>query len=279
MSTDKITTSAALYFEPGQIQSIPLRWFERARAFLVEYSLSPVIFSANGAGFLLDDGYALADRGCDIVGPEGYVYAARRDELIDALRRGVIDSLGLDAPHLATGDRENWRAMVSISTTCSDSYVGVDEKLFPDPSVLLRRAHRIGEGVLSICYGTAYKMPHSEHPGLYAIGYSHDSLSLSPAEMVRRRRDGELRKDSDEIWRDELNGKRRHLTGLFRGAYPASILSEAHVQNANLLSHPIGRLCPLEAGLWLWELSESEIPEAQAMLASRRLLVSQTDEG
>ena len=97
--------------------------------------------------------------------------------------------------------------------------------------------------------------------------------------MIRHRREWDLRKKSaDELWADELNGKRRHLSGHFRGAYPASILSESHVRAANLKPQGVGRLSELDNSLWLWELSESEIPQAEAMLAQRKLLVSQAKE-
>jgi hypothetical protein len=96
--------------------------------------------------------------------------------------------------------------------------------------------------------------------------------------MIRHRSEWDRRKKSpDELWGDELNGQRRHLTGLFRGAYSASILSEAHVRNADLGSHGIGRLSELDASHWLWELSDDELPVAQAMLDSRHVLVSQAD--
>jgi len=52
-------------------------------------------------------------------------------------------------------------------------------------------------------------------------------------------------------------------------------LSEAHVRVADLMSHGIGKLTEMDNTLWLWELSEKEIPQAHAMLAEKKLLVSQ----
>jgi len=94
--------------------------------------------------------------------------------------------------------------------------------------------------------------------------------------MLDERRKGIRRHPTaDELWHQELMGERRHLKGLFRGAFPASILSESHVRAAGLTSQAVGRLSELDNPLWLWELSESEIPQAQAMLEEKKLLVSQ----
>jgi hypothetical protein len=132
--------------------------------------------------------------------------------------------------------------------------------------------------LLDVRYGFAYKMLLEECPDSYASG-RHRTTFSEVREMIRHRRNWDKRqKTPDELWEEELYGQRRHLSGLFRGAYPASILSEAHVRAADLASHPIGELSQLDSALWLWELADSEIPTAQAMLEEKKLLVSQASE-
>jgi hypothetical protein len=47
------------------------------------------------------------------------------------------------------------------------------------------------------------------------------------------------------------------------------------VRNARLLSRGLGRLSELDNSHWLWEVAESDIPEAERMLAAQGVLVSQ----
>ena len=93
-------------------------------------------------------------------------------------------------------------------------------------------------------------------------------------EMIRHRAEGSQRKRSpDELWRDELDGTRRHLSGLFRGAYRASVLSESHLEAAGPSLWNVGKLSELGGALWLWELSESDMPVAERMLDERKALI------
>ena len=280
MSNEQITTSAALYFGPDQGRSVTLCWFERARELLTEHNLSPILFSADGGGFLIDECYVLAQPGGDIVDDEGYVLAARGGDLVDALRNGAIESLGLDSPRSVSGGRSDWRATVSVSSTFGMFYLGLDDDLAPAPATLLRRAYDIAKDLIRVRYGIAYTSPLPQDPECYAIGRSTKFTLSMFREELRTRREGTYRekKNPDELWGDELGGERRHLNGLFRGAYPANILSESHVRAAVLRTSGIGRLSELDASLWLWELSESEIPKAQALLEARKLLVSQASQ-
>lgn len=149
-----------------------------------------------------------------------------------------------------------------------------------DASVLLRTAFEMARGLFDIRYAIAYKLAAAEHPGLYATGPNTTLVLSAFGDRLRAKRDDVYQKNPNELWRDERMGQRRHLTGLFRGAYPASILSESHVRTADLQSRGIGRLSELDpdASLWLWELSDAEIPAAQAMLESQGVLVSQADQ-
>lgn len=277
MRSQQMTTSAALFCTFAQDEVIALIWLERAIELFREHSLSPILFTAGGGPFELDDCYALADPGGDLV-KWGEVIAARRGDLVDALRNGVIYSLALDVPRAGADDRSDWRAKISVSSTVGRFYVGIDEDLVSDPVVLLRRAYDIAKDLRDVRFGIAYKMPLAEEPDCYASGSGPFSFADFREEM-RLRSEGIRRPASpDDLWRDELNGRRRHLTGLFRGAYAASVLSEPHARAAGLMSQGIGRLSELGNSLCLWELSELELPQAEAMLAAKKLLVSQADQ-
>jgi hypothetical protein len=262
-----------LFFSPDQRRAIPLQWFEKAFGLFASYDLSPVLFTASGQDFLLDDCYLLAERG-DYLAEWGEVIVARRGELVNALQNGNIEILGLDSPRPGGRDRSDWRANVQGSSS-GDLYVGIDTSLVDDPSVLLRRAYEMAKGSFDVRYGIAYQSPLAQDPDCYAIGVAASTFS-EVREMIRHRRERSHRKKNpDELWRDELMGEKRHLTGLYRGAYPASLLSESHLRTAALTSRGIGKLTELDASTWLWELSDSEILSAEKILESRGVLVSQ----
>jgi hypothetical protein len=278
MNDQLITASVALYFAPAVGQPIGLDWYERARVVFKEHHLSPVLFTAGGGQFELDDCYVLAERGGDLVMWDELL-PARQAELLGELRNGTIESVGLDVPRAGASTRSEWRANVAASAISNKCFVGIDEDLVSDLTALTRRAVEISSGLFDLRYGIAYKMPLAKNPASYASGTGKSYSLADFREELRLRRQGMQKpKTADDLWADELNGLRRHLAGLFRGAYPVNVLSEAHVRGADLLAHPIGKLSQLDASLWLWELAESEIPTAQAMLESKKLLVSQARE-
>jgi hypothetical protein len=152
-------------------------------------------------------------------------------------------------------------------------YLGVDEQVVPSPSTLLARAWEVARDILDVRYGISYKLPLSKHPDLYATGSNVFSLAKL-RELLEARKKGAVQKHPNEIWSDELNNKKRHLTSHFRGVFPASIVSETHVQAADLRTHGIGRLTELDRSLWLWELSDAEMPAAESVLREKRVLVT-----
>ncbi len=274
MNDEQMTTSAALFFRPEQGTSVPFAWFERARDVLTEHGLSPILFTAYGGEFLHDDCYVLAKRGGDLT-MWGELLPARQEELLGTLRSGEIEILGLDSPRPGARNRSDWRANVSAYARSGECYVGIDDKLDPDPVALIHRAWSITKEFFAVRYGIAYRMPLAEEPECYAGGTGRYSLADFREELRQRHEGIRRQKTPDDLWADELNGQRRHLSGLFRGAYPASVLSESHVRAADLTSHPVGKLSQLATSLWLWELSAAEIPTAQQMLHDKGLLVSQ----
>jgi hypothetical protein len=273
MKSEQMINSAALFFWSKTGEPIPKNWLDRARDVFAQYTLSPIFFTASGGSFTFDDCYVLADSGADIT-QFGELILARGSELNIALRAGEIEYLGLDALQPGANDREHSRVRLTISAL-GDLYAGIDADLISSPIDVLRQAYKTASGLFQICYGIAYQMALAQYPDCYASG-SQISTFSDALHWIRHQDEGGHRiKMPDELWSEELAGQRRHLTGLFRGAYPANILSEAHVRSAALLSHGIGKLTELDNSLWLWELSDAEISEAQRMLESRGVLVSQ----
>jgi hypothetical protein len=250
-----------------------MRWFERVRDLLMEEQLSPVFFTANGGNFHYDDSYVLATNHGE-VSMWGEVFPERGAELVRALQKGVITDLCLDSPRSDASGRAEWRATLSISLVDGIFHFGIDEQFISDPTVLLKRAFGMLKGVFEVHYGIAYKMNLSQEPDCYASGSRPFSFSQF-RQWIHSRHDGTYKKSPDELWSEELSGERRHLTGFFRGAYPANIISNAHVSSAALTSRGIGKLTELDDSLWLWELAESEVPKALVALESRGVLVSQ----
>jgi hypothetical protein len=272
MRTSQMTTSADHH------QAIPLTWYERAVQVFNEYRLSPILFTASGGNFELDDCWLLADEGADLYKwgePEPIV--PRRGDLIAALQIGAIYDLGLDTPRADSEDRSEWHANVSSSSIDGELYMGIDAELASDPSALVAHAYKIAKGLYDIRYGFAYKMPLADLPDCFATG-SRRFTFADFKELMREKREGIRREPArDDLWKKELMDGRRHLSGLFRDAYPVNILSESHVRAVNLLPQKIGKMSQLDNALWLWELSDEEIPRAQAMLEDKKLLVSQAE--
>jgi hypothetical protein len=274
MTQPRNIASAALHFAAQPSALVPLAFFERARSLLAGYNLSPILFSAGGEEFAVDDCYVFAEAGKDLVKWDERI-VARAGDLVDALRRGEIKSLTLDSPRAEAEDRQDWRATVDITMSSGTFYLGLEESLMSEPSAVLSSAYAMARDFFDVRYGIAYKSRLEQYPDGHASGFVKTSLD-EVLEMIRHRKQWDAReKTPDELWTDELRAGKRHLAGLFRAAYPANILSEAHLQSAGLTSASLGRFSELDKSLYLWELSNSELPAAQAILESRRVLVSQ----
>jgi hypothetical protein len=147
--------------------------------------------------------------------------------------------------------------------------------LIADAAILLKRACEMSKGLFDVRYGFAYTMPLDDRPSGYASGSRPFRLADFRRLMQYRAGGGEPPLDADDLWHDELGDKCRHLTGMFRAAYPANVLCDAHVQAADLASARLGQLSRLDDTLWLWELAPEEIVPANAWLESKRVLVCQ----
>jgi hypothetical protein len=273
MVVQQTITSAALYFKDHGVRSIPFEWLERARDLFTDYNLSPVFFSAAGGCFEYDDCFLLAEHGSKLT-RFGETIRAGQSDLHHQLREGKIHYLGLDSTREGAEDRESWRAMVNIASS-GEVFVGIEDELVSDPATLLKRAYNMAQDFVDIRYGVAYKMALEEHPDCFASGFAPSSAS-EVLDMIRYKDKSVQRSNSIELWRNELNGEKRHLDGLFRGAFPANILSDSHLRTAALPSRGIGRLSKLPNSRWLWELSDLEIQQAEKTLEFRGVLISQS---
>jgi hypothetical protein len=278
MTPGQMTTSATCFFSAKQDDAVSMTWYQRALELFDEYRFAPILFTAAGGGFELDDCHLLADDGNGLYkwgDPEPIL--PRRLQLINALGTRDISHLSLDAPRDVGTDRQDWHIKVSVSSVFNDMFVALDEELIISPAALARRICCMASGLYEIRYGFAYKKPLADLPDCFAIGLRRFTFA-DFKELMRERREGIRREPStDEVWRNELRENRRHLSGLFRDAYPVNILSESHVRAVNLLPQKIGTMSELDNALWLWELSEEGIPQAKAMLEDKKLLVSQAE--
>jgi hypothetical protein len=274
-----IITSVALFHNPSEREAIPLAWFDRAIDWIGKYGLEPILFTAGGGPFALDDCFILSDEGEAIYrwGDPQPIVPSRR-ELIDALRDGQIYDLLVDVPRPDGKDRDDSRAQASLSSVDGEFYLGIDQTLCADPVALLQQALEISSGLISVGYGFAYQMPQDQDPAGHAMGLTSFSFADFKEWMRKKQLGLEKRPSADDLWQRELSENRRHLAGDFRGAYPVNVLSFAHVRAAGLDSSSIGQLSKLTDSLWLWKLTDAELPEAEAMLRAKRLLVAQLDD-
>jgi hypothetical protein len=67
MRSQQVTTSAALFCAPVADHALLQKWFANAIEFFSENRLSPILFTASGGGFELDDCHVLANPGGDLV--------------------------------------------------------------------------------------------------------------------------------------------------------------------------------------------------------------------
>jgi hypothetical protein len=273
MTPSRLATSAALFYSSKLNSTVPLSWLSRALKVFDEHRLSPILFTAGGGPFERDDCYLLADRG-----PAIYKWGdpcpilPRRAALIEALQSGTVYSLSLDAPRADSKDRSEWRTKLSASSVLGKFYIGLESELQSDLSKLICRACEIADGLFDVRYGFAYVMPLDDDPASYSSGSTF--LPLSKLEEWLHRRERTIPPIADEdLWQDELSHARRHLNNCFRGAYRANVLSTSHVEAADLRSFPVGKLSQIDSSLWLWELSDSEMPIAETMLRAKRLLI------
>jgi hypothetical protein len=254
-----LITSAALYYSTQEIGSVPVEWFEGVSSFLAAKGLPVQIFVAEAEGFDFEKHYELAKDG---------------QKLVRALRDGKVHDLSLySVPSEYEIVEEECVAEAVLGYNSGDFFLGVNHEVMESAALLLEGALSLAGGLPPIRYGIGYYRPQSKGPSPYALGCG---TSGDPFDAEGERLGA---------WLSERWGQARHLTGMFRGAYPANILSDEHVEallksdiaerEATLREVGLGSLKPLKQGLWLWELTEDEIPQAEALLQLSGLIINQ----
>jgi hypothetical protein len=256
--TDRLINSAALYFGPEAPQSVPILWLTRAIGFFESRNITLDYFYVAGTEAFSQDGtYDFRDY-------KYYLFKAVNER---------VENIGLYSNPNPQAPRSAWRAMASFEMHDGMTFLGIDEAMFPEHGSLLRSAYLMGGELLGVTYGISYKQLLSDGPDCYATGVHCASLAdirrlvTSPDESDRRL----------TAWRNEMWGSRRYLAGMFRGAYPASIISCEHLaalrERARSGKVP-GTITPfVDNKLWLWELTGSQMIAAERLLQGCSLLV------
>jgi len=274
VSDSAVITSTALFYPAGSDDPIPYAWYERALGVFEEFKLSPIMFTAGGGPFELDDCYLLEDGLGEIYRWGDPVPIRRaRSSLVKSLKARQLTSVGLDTPRADSQYRSEWRANIDASSFYGEAYVGIDQDLISSPVALMWRACEMAHDLFPVRYGFSYQMPLRDLPDCYSSGSGRTTLA-DALYIIRHRREWENRTlGPDEKWKKELSDGKRHLQHHFRGAYPANLLSTDHVNKADLINSPIGKLSQFNDELWIWELSDSERSEAEARLRAKNALI------
>lgn len=257
--TESLINSAALYFRADAPQRVPILWLIRAIDFFSSQGIGLEYFDMDGA----ED--SRSDEVCD--------FAEHKSVLFEAVTKGLVERVGLYSNRNPNTPRSAWQAMASIEMELGMMFLGIEEARLPQHGLLLQSAYGMGGERLGVKYGISYKQLQSKGPDSYAAGILQGSLTDLKAWLTL---EGEETRRIT-AWRNEKYGKRRYLSGLFRGAYPASLISLEHL--AALLGRVDfgqipGIITPLvENKLWTWELTNSEMMVVEELLRDSSLLV------
>lgn len=270
---NSLTSSATIYFSSDDHSSVPIEWYQRALQFFGELDVSPVLFTAGGGVFEVDDCYVLDDFKTTIR-LFGEILIGRQRELEYDLEAGNVKSLMLDCPEQDATDRDEWRVMSDLSCHNGSLFMGATTSLVNDLARLMLRAHSTLVDLITPAYGYAFQMEHASHPDLYVNGSSRVLLA-DWRKAIRDRSAFQSRVETtDEMWSAELRWRKRYLQGLFRDAYPVNLLSASHMESGDICASGIGTVVPL-AQVWMWHLDDSELEAARGWLADRNVLVCQ----
>jgi hypothetical protein len=252
----RIITCAALYFQPQTKGVVPWSWVEGAARILAGADLPVQEFAITTATGFPDGQFDLSQN---------------RDILVREVRRGNVSVLGLYSNPEKDHDLVmDWQGLAYIDLIRGDCFLGLPRSIEPSPSALIQSALTLGSNVINADYGIAYYHDSSRGPDMFAVGIIVNPIAFDAETMAAG--------DRVAKWFHEMSAPRRHLQGWFRAAYPANILSRAHVEapisrRRTLFTAGIGRLTPVAPNLWLWELSDQEIPAAEATLRDAGLLI------
>jgi hypothetical protein len=257
--TDRLIKSAALYFRSDDPPRVPILWLTSAIDFFSSQGITIDYFDAAATGVFS--------------GESTFDFIKHKSDLFMAVKEGLVESIGLYSNPSPTAPRSAWQAMASLEVELGLAFLGIEDAGLPRHEFLLRSAYLMGGEALGVRYGISFERVQSKGPDSYAAGVLQGSLGdikswlASQGEADRRL----------SAWRNEQFGSRRYLSGLFRGAYPASIVSRGHLVAIQDRAHGRqlpGKLTPLVANnLWIWVLADSDIIAAEKLLRDCSLLV------
>lgn len=264
--TNQVITSAALYFKPDQSRGVPLSWYQELVSFCDKHELLIDAFGITAPGFA----------------NEGVSYLSEQnDKLSASLSSGMVESLHIYSDLCLEEGKYSWKAMADFSLWSGVIYFGIDSSILADPKIVLLAALKMLRDFPCITYGIGYQYLFTNGPDSYAAGVHYGTVADAEKWFT-----GQLDLEFQRIsaWSQEMMGARRYLTGMFRGAYPASVLSNAHVDSLlrvgllaenGLFVDPMrmGNISPLTDALWLWELSDNQLSVAEAELEKAMLLI------
>lgn len=246
--------SAALYFRSDDSSVVPPSWLSGAIEFIQSRNLCINYFDISGSDVFSDD--------------ESYDFETNKENLSIAIDSGLVKSVALYSAFDSEVERSEWKVMLSVEMDNGLMYVGIEDCKLPDQQLLLC-AYNIGKETLEIKYGISYKSPFASSPDCYAAGVCYGSVAeleswLSSKNQIA----GRL-----TAWRNEMDGKRRYLRNLFRGAYRINIISSEHFHSIERCELMPGEFIPLGETLWIWTLAASEITSAEIRLHECGLLI------
>jgi hypothetical protein len=246
---ERIITSAALYFRPTADTGVSLRVAAEACAFLAQCDL-PV------------QEFAIETCTRDVSGL--FEYKQHEKLLEGELARGNVSILGLYSnPNRESDLVMDWHALAYIDMARGNCFLGAPLSVHPQPGRLLKVAYGVFRALAPMQYGIGYFRSASQGPDFYAVGIIANSFDFSM--------EGVAENDRITKWLDEMAGRRRYLDGMYRDAYPATLLSAAHLvqpfsTGKDLFALGIGQVERVDETHWLWELTGDSIAAARREL-------------
>ncbi len=253
----QLIDSAALYCEPDVPGHVSMAWLEGVFDFFRLHGLRVREYGISGTSVCAEGSYEYRDQ--DL-------------RLHAAVRTDTVRYLELYCHSQQRGDLVfDWEAAASVSLSKGDAHLGLPASIGVNHDDLLQQTYALAMSLTAWRYGIAYRLPTLRAPSFYAVGICSLPLSIDP----------DFSEEDEErvgCWQDELLFYRRHLNGFFRDVYPANLLSAAHVNaplgdKDTLLTAGLGKLTLLEDGLWLWTVSEEDLPKARSALHRAGLLL------
>jgi hypothetical protein len=256
---DDLIVSAALYFDPTTADAVPVGWLDGSLELLNLNRVPVHHFETIGAASL--DETQIHQGPTDIA------------RLRAALAANPVEVVGLWCRESDTDLAIRRQAVAEINSRYGYAFLGMPIEAGLYMKDILLATHRLTGMVAPPRYGIAYLRRGRFSPLGYAEGFSAPSTHEFPApeDLPTRDRIGR--------WHTEMVLARRYPFEKFRSVYPVQLLSEAHRAARLDTGRPVadiglGTWTQLEDGMWLWDLTEGELPFARDALERSGLLIA-----